>query len=359
MKRKILSFSLILLFIPAIFLFSACGDKSYKLANLKTDFYSIANSCQTIKLEDNKFDFDYLQYTYNDETVLANLLTSEPYAHINSYNAVFNGVMGFTYDYIGICSSDNIEVPKEFRDELKVELDNLQNSLKLVDNNTKSLVELLKANSEDVHNTVCLNSLGVLFGSYDSMLVDAVNFSDKFSQLYFDYALSQSNTDYSKMPFNEFDAGMVVGNIKARTKWQESNIYQLFVEIEIDGKNLPKELINKDNNYGSFDLTSIQTQVAQISISSSFNVNAATSSANNHKTNFYYKSIELFNIQSVLKDEFSMFMGSSNAISYNKVKAQTSRTAEEEMNLNQINTHAQLLKEYNKILSALKGYMGV
>lgn len=342
-----------------MFLFTACKDNGYNLSNLKTDFYAVSNSCKTIEQEDDKLVFKYEQYTYNDQTILANLLTTKPYSYINSYNDVFYGLMSFTHDYIGICSSDNIDVPKEFRDELKVTLDNLQNSLVVVDNNTKSLVELLKANSANPQHAVCLNSLSVLFGSYDAMLVDAVNFSNKFSQLYFDYALSQSNTDYSKMKFEEFDAGMVVGKIKARTKWQESNMYQLFVEMEIDGKNLPKELTNKENSYGAFDLTALQLQVAQISINTSFNVNSATSSANNRKGDFYHKSIELFNIQSVLKDEFSMFMAASNAISYNKIKAQTSRTAQEEMHLNQIKTHNELLTEYNKILTALKGYMGV
>ena len=64
-------------------------------------------------------------------------------------------------------------------------------------------------------------------------------------------------------------------------------------------------------------------------------------------------------VQSVLKNEFNLFIDASNTIEYNKVVNKVSKSAEEQLCLNQISTHATILAEYNKILSDLKGYMGV
>lgn len=363
MKRKLLSLLMIAFIVPTMFLFSACGDKSYKLANLKTDFFSVANSCEAIVVKDNELQFDYSSFLHNNEEFMVELIdTTKPYTYLKEYNQTFKNLMSFVYSYVEVCSNDSIEVDGEYRDALKAEMDKVHHAITMVDTNTHSLTEIIKANSDEPTNLNCMARYKILLKSYESLFQASIPFVNMVADLYFDYALQNANQNYSNLSVSEFDAGLVVNKIKARVNWQITNLTQAYVEIHFDGGNIADLVANMATDFDSLVVleSSYTDKIANIEIGD-FDINAATSRANgsSYKNSFYNLAIECYNIQAVLNNNFDIFVRACNNVSYHQVVSKENKTAKEELNIKQINEHQAILDEYTLVLMDMLNIMGV
>ena len=116
MKRKILSLILVLMLIPFASLFVACGNNGYNLSNLKKDFLAIANANENVVATEEK----HLVFDYSGHARLNGVIQSNyPYTIILDYNEIYNNLMAFTFDYIGVCSNNKAIEDKALKDKVK------------------------------------------------------------------------------------------------------------------------------------------------------------------------------------------------------------------------------------------------
>ena len=162
MKFKFLSLVLVLLLLPGAMVISACGKgDGYNLANLSTDFYSIAaTENDNIVKRNNKIVFNYSHHVYNSKAFVTEAINSIPvYQNLVKYNNLFENQMSFSYEYIDECSNDieideslanNLEnslftiVGHSYEFEVKNDWDKIENLLKYLSSNKDILVTTLE-----------------------------------------------------------------------------------------------------------------------------------------------------------------------------------------------------------------------
>jgi len=349
MKRKILSLILIILLCPVIMFSTACGkDDSYKLSSLEGDFKSLTVGLKNIQIKNDKFVFDYSSHKNGEVEFINELIrTQKPYTNLQTFNTLLDNLLCFTYEYVDECSSDSINVNAEFRNNLKVELDGLQEALKEVDLYTNQWSETaLRINSAE---SACLARFEMLLNGYNNLYQRAISFSNSISYLYYNHALSDANPKIS----NANECMNVLTKLKGRIKYQTSNLTQSFVEMNIDGGTVIKNIVNKSKGYAELDLNSGNYLTNVNNINVKFDVTAAGEKATASAEEFCELAVNLYNLQNVLANDFSSFVSACNKVQYLTCKDAISLSPEQEVCLNVIEDNHQLLTIYNNTLTSI------
>ena len=155
--------------------------------------------------------------------------------------------MGFVYENIEVCSNANIEASVEVRDNLKFQLDELSNAIYEIDvyiNHWAKIIEFnySSTNKAELTNVQCLSRFKNVLTAYNNLFQKAISFSNGLSDLYYNYALNDANPKIDNVKLDDFDSSVVISKLQSRAKYEISNLSQLFVEIYIDGNDLPTEL---------------------------------------------------------------------------------------------------------------------
>lgn len=369
MKKKVLSLILCLFLIPGALIFTACGDDNdYSLANLSTDFYSIANNYENLNLTiDNEFEFDYSNFVYQNEQYFTNAInTTVPYMYLGTYyNPLFSNSMSFVYNYIDICSTDSINAPQNLKNELKQNLDNFDAALRTVNADINMVAERLRFNinsNVEITNESCLTRLKNLFDSYDILFSSVYDLTDTLAEIYFDYALNDANPNYYSQSLDDFDALRVTSNLNAKIKLQISNLTEIYTELYVCGGELSTayttqvdgEFATLEGNYSTYmaKIANID-KVFDPSIAST--INASTTL----KQNFYNLAVELYNLQSALYNDLDIYNQASDDIVYTIIINDVNATTYELMCVEIIDNHKILLENYNDVLVEILSALGV
>lgn len=363
MKIKILSLLLVLFLIPGAFILSACGkDKGYSLSNLKTDFEKV-KEFENVNFTDNKIKFKYDNYVDNEKKYLVEVMeTTEPYVQLKNYDILFDDIMGFVYENIAVCSSNKIEADKAFRNRLKTELKDFVEAVDDVDTYISQWAEIMRTQTGENGNYLnesCLSRYKTLLEGYNDLLQTSISLTNSLSSLYYNNALNDANPDISKIKFENFDASVVVSKIQNRIKYQISNLSQSFVEMYIDGSDLPNRITNKNNGFAKLDLDAYNYLYLVNSVNKSFDAKTAAEFANNdvNKQDFYNLSIQAYTIQEILDNNYEMFIKACNNIVYAEVDEES--TSSEKVYAEIIENNNYTIKEYNTILIKMLACMGV
>lgn len=364
MKRKsILCLILCLLLIPGALIFSACRDNGgYQLSNLSSDFKKIANQYENLNLtSDAKLEFDYSIYTYQGEQYFTNAINStKPYNYIaNFYNKLFDNSLSFVYEYIDICSTNELDVKKDKRELIEYNLQEFNSSVKTVSTNISLVAEIMRFNiNDDILDSTCMNRLKNLFDSYDNLFQSAYNLTRTLSDIYFNYALTNSNYDYSSVNLEQFDATSLTNNLKSKIKMQISNLTQSYIERYVKGGELSSSFTNIDTNFGSTDsnfdeyLLNVSTIDREFNSSIGESINFSAS-----KQNFYEAAIKLYNLQTILNNEYEIYNQACNDIIYIKTVNDANASTYEKICARIIENHNYIIDEYTEVIKEMLSIM--
>ncbi len=358
-KRRFLSLILCLLLIPGAMLFTACGeDDGYRLSNLSTDFYNIANSYENVNLtSDDRIEFDYSIYVYENEQYFTNAVNSTiPYNNLNNfYNRLFDNSLSFVYEYIDRCSTDELDVERDKRNMLQYRLQEFNESLRNVSNNVTLVAEIMRFNINDsILDRTCMNRLKNLFDSYADLYQTAYNLTRVLSDIYFNYALTDSNFDFSSVELDQFDATRVTNNLNSKIEMQISNLTQSYIELHVKGGDLSTRLTTDNNGFGSVDssFNEYLSQVSQIDIDFNSTIGESINFSAN-KQAFHEASIKLYNLQTLLNNEYEMYNQACNDIIYIRIRNDFNATTYELICADIIDNHYYLIEQYNDTLVEL------
>lgn len=355
-----------MLLVPCTIIFNGCGDNVYRLSKFDDDLKEIADRYDCIVMSESGLVFNYDSFVDGEDKYLNNIIaTKKPYTYLNDYNILFNNLMIFVNSYADECSDNNINVDAGLRNQLKRDLEDLNNDLLVIENNTNTWAMIMKGAYKEYDVSVeqnCLVRFKDLLSYYDDLFVSATNLSNTLSSIYFDHALIDSNPNYYEIPYAEFDARVVVNKLDPRIKYEISNLTQCFIEMRIAGSNLPESLTSVASGYGSLDLNvdNYANKVKELSLPTDFDWSVAIERAN-HESNkqaFYSESIRLYNIQEVFEDNVGRFITACNDIDYKDVATDANATTYELMCKDNIDSHYFLVDQYYNTLNTLLAYMG-
>lgn len=312
-KKFCLSLILCLILMPGLFVFTACGDdNSYSLSNLYTDYMTIVTKHEYLSLNSNHeivFDYDDIQIQGNQN--VSYIFLNKPYSNLtNFYNPLLNNSLKFFSSYFEVCSSNNLNVSASDRDALKVALDEFDSALTNMYNRTINVVDILRT-GEDYYTDVHMTRLTNLFESYENLYTTAFNLSYTLSNIYFNYAITDANPNYSTQTLSEFDASRVVVNLRSRICEQIVNLSQVYIVNNVNGMRLYSSLVARENEEfpdfpSSFDDYIADVELIDLTFNSTLGSYINTS---DRKEDFYHASIELYNIQECInniKDEYNL-----------------------------------------------------
>lgn len=348
-KKLSICLALCLILIPGLLVFNACKkDEGYSLNNLYDDYMFIVQQNENISLnENNELIINYNQFSYQNVSYFTNALTSAPYNNLTTfYNPILNNTLAFVSGYIEKCSSDRLDVPKETRNQLKSTIDEFDIALKNMYTHTLNVADLLKTGG-DIETNVHMIRLSSLFASYEELYLKSYNLSHELANIYFNYAISDANPNYSLLSLEQFDASRVVVNLRSRIVNQISKMTFNFIEQNVKGLNLYNALTTKQN--GSYQavpssFSSYQSDVNSIdqTFSSSLGQYINTS---NKKEKFYNASIELFNVQACLNNLESVYYTACNDITYALIKTDSNATDYQKTCLKVIEDYTELVNQ--------------
>lgn len=370
MKKKILSLLLVVMFIPAIFMFAGCKDKGYKLTNLENDYNNISQNCENVNIDENKIVFNYDNFTIGSTKYLSETINSvAPYTNLNKYNVLLDNLMGFVYEYIDVCSNENIDASEDVRNTLKVQLDELAEAIYEVDVYINQWAEVIEFNyNDDVTNSQCLSRFKTLLIGYNGLFQKAINFSNSLASLYYNNALNDANPRIDNVALSDFNSSVVISKLQGRVKYEISNLSQLFVEIYVDGNDLPNKLttpiiINEgeDNEYIVFNMFSLNqtgfdylTKVNNLNkvFDASFNAETAVEIANGEskKEEFYNLSVKAYNLQNILDNDNDIFVTACAKIQYSKVDLSE---VEQKLYKDIVDNYKFAVEEYYQVLNSM------
>lgn len=357
MRRKFLSLIIAFVLLGSGLVFGACGkgDSGYKLSNLATDYTEQIDEISNINvLTDNTIEFDYSIYVYGGETYMSNVINSyAPYSYLQSfYNELLNNSMSFVYSYIDICSTNSIKAPKALREEAKSNLDKFVVSLKKTSGNVDAIADKIRKGNA-VMESDCMNSLKNLFDSYDELYQSAYNFTASLTEIYYEYAYTDSNPDISNIPLNQYDASKSVLILKNRIDYQISNYTQSYIEIIIKGTNLSAGFTTVGNvgslpaNYNQY-----KTTVASLDVEIDDTLGVAVNESE-VKEDFMNSAIELYNCLAILENQHKLYMVATNKVSYNEVINDVNATTYELDCVKIIINYINIIDEVNDSMSGM------
>ena len=355
-KKSFLCLLLCLLLIPGALVFSACGESDgYQLANLSSDFREIGTRYENVNLtSDNRIEFDYSIYTYQGEQYFADAVNSTvPYNNLNNfYNRLFDYSLSFVYEYIDRCSTNELDVDKNKRNLIEYNLQEFDNALRNVSTNVSLVAEIVRFNiNDDILDSTCMNRLKNLFDSYDDLFQTSYNLTRSIADVYFNYALTNSNMDFSTVSLTEFDATRVTNNLDSKIQMQISNLTQSYIEQYVKGGELSTKLTTNNSGFGTVgsDFNDYLTKVTQIDrdFNSSIgeSINFSTS-----KQAFYEAAIELYNLQTIINNEYEIYNQACNEIVYIKIANDENATTYEKICADIIENHNYIVEQYNNVI---------
>ena len=346
MKRKILSLILVLMLIPFASLFVACGNRGYNLNNLQKDFLAIAEENENLIVDQNK----HLRFDYSDHAQLKGVIESNaPYTVILDYNEIYNNMMAFTFDYIGVCSNNKAIEDEETRDHVKQEFDEFKEAIHEVDTYVNILADSIAIEENgDVLAPSCIAILENLLISYETLFIKAGTFNNTLADLYFNRILVNGNPNVFPSGVSEFDINKIVQKFDARLKYQLGNLSQCFVEMYINGAKVPQRLCDPYEDF-EFSLDSYGYRDNVAAIKKDFNEPVAFEKASQNKDEYFNLCVEAYNIQAALKNDSSKFIVACKNIEYAGLDA-SNATGNELMSQKIIEDRLELVKIYNAVL---------
>jgi len=372
MKKKILSLILMFLFIPNIFMFVGCKEKGYQLVDLAKDYENIGTKCENIKVIDNKIIFDYSVHTIGEIKYLTECVNEiAPYTEISDYNILFDNLMGFVYENIEVCSNANIEASVEVRNNLKFQLDEFSNAMYEMDVHINNWAKIIEFNynvidKDDMINIQCLSRFKNVLTAYNNLFQKAISFSNGLSDLYYNYALNEANPRIDNVKFQDFNSSVIISKLQGRTKYEISNLTQLFVEIYVDGNNLPTKLTtpiilnegeeNQTIIFNTFELNKTGfrylDKVNNLNriFADTYNAEQAVEKANasSNKQNFYNLAVKAYNLQNILENDNEMFVNACKKIQYSDID---NDNAYEVQSKEIVDNYKKVVEEYYGVLT--------
>ena len=354
MKKKILSLILILVMIPFVGLFSACGDKSYNLNKLDDDFYAIAKSNQNVIVDDNQLLFDYSSYA-NLNQIIRN---TKPYSEINNYNTVYKNIMSFVFEYVDDCAHNKATKSKKVKAELSSEIKEFKKAVAEVNENISLLgVAVITATGgiDVTTSSSCLYRLENLLNSYENVYVKAGSLSNTLSNFYFKHISDGEN----KNPYNVvkgdyisnrnlFKPAEYIANVNARCKYQISNLSQSFVSKFI-GEKTSEGIVESRRG---LDLNQDGYQTKVNAVNKTINESTAETKVKNNVKAFYIALVEAYNAQSIIDEEYSNFRYAIAHINYRDADS-TKVSSQEKLCLDVIQSYSVTVADYNTALVAV------
>ena len=346
--------------------FSACSKKAnFDMSNLKKDYETILDGCTSVSMSGGQITFDYTVYkNQQQQPYFENVInTVAPYTRlVDFYNPFLESCMSFAYNYMNVCSTSTIKVAKDTKNRIDTDLNALKIALIAVDNNTTTLAEsVMVASNEakvDYNTRICEYPYRQLFNAYNTLFEKALNFNYDISNLYFNHALSNSIADYSNVDIKQFDASKAVANLKSKTDYQVLNLTRSYYNTHIKGEGLTTTLTTKtasgfpkmDSSFDSF-----KAKIASVSLDSTFleNLSAKMTAINENnslKQSFYEESVNMSNIELIMKNDLSIYETALNEIVYLDTKSNPNATTYELFCVKMIEDHNYIVDEYNKVL---------
>ncbi len=344
---------------PCVALFNGCGDKGYKLSNATSAILDM-DKYQSVVVEEGVVRFSYDSFTSGEIKYINNILATniKPYSYLKDYNNLFNNLMAFTFEYLDECANDDIDVPKDIRNRLESQLAALDNDIANVDTATIGWADAVYGAGSNIVSLVSVAKFKNLLVFYDDLFISATNVANTVSTIYFGYVLNDANPKYHDISLEDFDASMVANKLEARILDQLSNITQVYIEKTISGGELADQLTDVTVDFGNLDLSQYNARIN--AINNRLEVNEQSiARANADKENFYNTAIELYNIQEVLVDNGKIFIMACNDIEYKKVIVDNNSSNYNKMCVEIIDSHDNLISQYNEILARLLTMMGV
>lgn len=364
MKRRIwLSLLLCLLLIPGATIFTACGDgEGYQLSELRTDFNEIVTKYDNVNLtSDNRIEFDYSIYTYQNEQYFTDLVnSSRPYSHLNNfYNRLLDNSLQFVYNYIDRCSTNELDVEREKRNKMQFYLQSFDSALNDVSLNTSLVAEILRFNiNGNMFNSVCMNRLKNLFDSYDNLYLAVYNITDCLSDIYFNYALSDYNFDFSSIKIDQFDANRVTNILDSKIQYNIVYLTRNYTERNVKGGSLSTTLTTDTNGFPEvgYNLQEYQQKVSQADRSFSDTIGDEIN-ASALKQDFFEASIKLYNLQTILNNNYDIYIQTCEDVVYLRVAEDINASDYETLCLEVIDNYSYVVDEYNACLVDLLAIM--
>ncbi len=344
MKKRILSLILVLMLIPFASLFSACGkDKGYNLNNLVSDYNSIANENNNVKLDGGVLSFDYSSYG-NVQEIIDN--TNE-YKILNDYNFVFENLMMFASNNVAKCSNNSATKNVAIKNQTQQDLIEFKKSVSDVNQCFNLFAEMILVSQSNPTSSNCVGRFNNLIKTYDAMFENGRKFNNTLANLYFNNILNDGNPNVYAVGRTNFNANMVISKIRSRIEWEISLLSSSFVEMT-DDFNL------SDNNYYTDNGNNNDSYMEKLLKVASLKEDKATERANHedNKSSFFNLAVQAQNIQTVLNNENSKYVYACNEIDYIAVSAADSASAQQKLcasiieeNYNTISTYANVLSQ--------------
>lgn len=334
MKKRFLSLILILFLLPGAVIFSACSKGGgYNLSNLKEDFYSIASD----KDDDSIVKIgNSIKFQYSSE--LNNAIESNgAYANLKEYNNIYENIMCFSFNYVEVCSNNEIKIDKDVKNSLEDKLNELHSSIKSVEVYTDSLETLLATENASTEN--CLNRYKTVLVSYEDLFEKASIFNAELNNIYFNYLISNSNPDITEVNAAVFDVSVIVSKLNARKCWQISNVASAYAEMFICGSEVANNIIKGVNL--NLNPTEFKYKDMVTAINKSVNEAKAIEYAEGNKLEFYQAAQKAYVAQTILNNDNSKYVNACNKIDYAKAKLDID---------NQNNIDLKIIKDYSVVL---------
>ena len=352
MKRKFFSLIIALFLFASTFFISACSKGGgYNLKNLSEDFYSIASEeNDNIVKNGNDIVFYYSNHVQDGKTFVTNAINSVAmYQNLKNYNLIYENILKFTFEYIDVCSNNEVEIDKDVKNSLEEKMKNLHASIKDVDVCTDFFAGILKTTEESKRGTDpdCLLRFENLLLSYENLFESATSFNIELSNIYYNHILTNSNPNVEEIEPANFDSSIVINKLDARICWQISNLSSVFAEQYIIDSTAASDIKNGSNlnlNPTGFEYFNLVE-----SINVEINEDTAVQNVNSsNKLAFYGLCTQAYKAQSLIDINKSNFLYACNTIKYAQLASDL--TAKEEMCINIINDYGSILKEYNNLL---------
>lgn len=351
MKRNIWILILILLLIPGGFVLTACGkNDDYKLSNLKNDFYSIDETNATIVTSKQTLKLNYENYKDNNVKYMLDIINNPayPYQYLKEYQTLLDDVLSFTYSYIDVCSSNDLEVPSELKNKTKQDLIALQEAFIDLDYQFESFASLVHFNLSNTDKTdpILLSSYKKVLGDFENVIVEAVDFSDDIAKIYYQHVLNNPNPNFF-VESEDFSAGKVESYLTSRIKFQTNNLARVFVEKYFDGADIDKQLSSKNfanNLFESEEYNLYTSNVEKINKDLKNKAEAIDTKA------LLNKSIEMYNAQEILNNDDKKFKTACQEIEYQTILASKDKTEAQKIYLKIVDDYDYLVQQYNAVL---------
>ncbi len=329
-KKFGLCLMLCLVILSGSFVFTACKkDEGYSLANLYEDYSRIVENHANLSLnEDNEIVFEYSNFTSQNVKYFNSAISNAPYSRLKDfYNPILTYSLNFVSNYIETCANAKLDVDKSTREDLKSALDEFESALNSTYNQTVNVADVLKTGG-DIYTNVHMTRLSNLFESYENLYMACFNLGRELSNIYFSYAISNANPNYSLQTLNEFDAYRVTLNLRSRISNQIANLTENYVQQNVRGLKLYQTFTTDESSSYQDILTGyddFSADVETINIEFSTTLGGYINSSNK-KEEFYNSAIELYNIQSNLDNLTDAYALACNEIVYSKIIVDSNAT---------------------------------